>query len=207
MKLMMNMLVILYLLNVGSGIGMWSGQSLAGQKESLKTGEAKRILVQGVFTQELGVREKSGRNDGERVEGYLKQVGLKRGEPWCAAFICWVFNRAGVPNPNTAWAPRLFPREKVIWERSRIVYRKGIYAKESCSLLPRPGDVFALWFPEKKRIAHAGFVDSWSDSWLITVEGNTNIAGGREGDGVYRKRRLVQSIYRVANWIGDEGNE
>lgn len=65
---------------------------------------------------------------------------------------------------------------------------------------PRKGDVFGIYFPDKKRIAHVGFVDSWDDKYVITVEGNTNEAGSREGDGVYRKRRLVGSIYQVARW-------
>jgi hypothetical protein len=33
------------------------------------------------------------------------------------------------------------------------------------------------------------------------VEGNTNEAGSNEGDGVYKKRRLINSIYQVANWV------
>ena len=46
-----------------------------------------------------------------------------------------------------------------------------------------------------------GFIDEWKDPWLITVEGNTNVLGSREGDGVYRKRRLVRSVYKVARYV------
>jgi inner membrane protein involved in colicin E2 resistance len=70
---------------------------------------------------------------------------------------------------------------------------------------PNTTDLFGLYFPEKKRIAHVGFIDAWDDKWLITVEGNTNISGEREGDGVYRKRRMVGSIYRVARYINLPG--
>ncbi len=66
---------------------------------------------------------------------------------------------------------------------------------------PRSADIFALFFPEKNRIAHAGFVDQWDGTWLISVEGNTNLSGSREGDGVYRKRRLVRSTYKVARYV------
>ena len=67
--------------------------------------------------------------------------------------------------------------------------------------LPSIGDIFGLYFPEKGRIAHVGFIDEWKDPWLITVEGNTNVLGSREGDGVYRKRRLVRSVYKVARYV------
>lgn len=46
-----------------------------------------------------------------------------------------------------------------------------------------------------------GFVDQWQNKYVITVEGNTNEAGNREGDGVYRKRRTIKSIYVAANYI------
>lgn len=42
----------------------------------------------------------------------------------------------------------------------------------------------------------------WSEgNFTITVEGNTNEAGSREGDGVYRKRRLKNQIYKISRWI------
>jgi hypothetical protein len=66
---------------------------------------------------------------------------------------------------------------------------------------PGTGDVFGIYFPDKNRIAHTGFIDQWDGTWLITVEGNTNVSGGREGDGVYRKRRPVKSIFQVARYI------
>jgi hypothetical protein len=198
MKAMINMMVILYLLVSGSGI--YKGNDQVERRKEL-TGEAKRALVQRIYTGELGVRERSGTNDGKRVEEYLKAVGLKKGEPWCAAFVCWVFERARINNPNSGWAASLFPNGKVIWTRNRVLKIGGNGFKKN--QLPQTGDVYGIWFTEKKRIAHAGFVDSWTGSWLITVEGNTNEAGSREGDGVYRKRRLVQSVYMVADWIGE----
>jgi hypothetical protein len=85
----------------------------------------KRNEVQRLYTAELGIKEKTGHNDGPRVEEYLRQVGLKKGDPWCAAFVCWVFDRACVANPHTGWSPRLFPKEKVIWQRKAVVQTGG----------------------------------------------------------------------------------
>ncbi|PWG78593.1 hypothetical protein DDR33_21770, partial [Pararcticibacter amylolyticus] len=66
---------------------------------------------------------------------------------------------------------------------------------------PSRGDVFGIYFPEKGRIAHVGFVDDWGDKYVVTVEGNTNEAGSREGDGVYRKRRFISCIYKVVKYL------
>ena len=234
--------------------------------------EGRTARVKKIYDSQVGVREQ-GTNGGPQVEKYLRYVNLSKGNPWCAAFVCWVFGQAEVGNPKSGWSPNLFPASKIIWERGAGTRNKeqrfppgalreeGTRIKEQRLLAgalreegtrikkqrllagalreegtkikeqrfppsapyvypaglatclparqagnpqlgtPTTGDVFALYFPEKKRIAHVGFIDSWDGSWLITVEGNTNLAGNREGDGVYRKRRLVRSIYRVARYL------
>ena len=177
---------------------------------------AYRDKVRQIYTSQIGIREKQP-NSGPAVEEYLRYVGLAKGNPWCAAFVCWVLGKAGVENPGTGWSPGLFPVNKVIWERKKewtidsgqwtmrkeLKVESGKLRVESGKVIQRPGagDVFGLYFQEKKRIAHVGFVDQWDEAWLVTVEGNTNDSGSREGDGVYRKRRLVRSIYKVARYI------
>lgn len=148
--------------------------------------------VRQIYTSQIGIREKQP-NAGPAVEHYLSYVHLSKGHPWCAAFVCWVLGKAGVQNPRTGWSPALFPAAKVIWKRGDAITDKR----------PQPGaaDVFGIYFSEKGRIAHAGFVDQWDGTWLLTVEGNTSESGSREGDGVYRKRRMVRTIYRVARYI------
>ncbi|MGV3684475.1 MAG: CHAP domain-containing protein [Daejeonella sp.] len=182
--------------------------------------------VREIYTSQVGVREKQT-NSGPEVDAYLRYVNLPKGNAWCAAFVCWVLGKAGVINPKTGWSPALFPAKRVVWERDVIASaarqwqraENGKLKAESGSAVnagqrdhqpisqPRPGDVFGLYFPEKKRIAHVGFVDEWDGTWVVTVEGNTN---GEEGslaslgmttDGVYRKRRLVRSVYKVARYV------
>ncbi len=173
--------------------------------------------VKAIYDSQIGVRE-TGFNRGPEVEKYLRYVNLPKGNPWCAAFVCWVLGKAGVSNPRTGWSPALFPDNKVIWVRGESGKVKGESLTNVPTLspprrvtgnwqlaTPNTADLFGLYFPEKKRIAHVGFIDAWADKWLITVEGNTNISGDREGDGVYRKRRLVRSIYRVARYINPPG--
>ncbi|HEY8928581.1 MAG TPA: CHAP domain-containing protein [Mucilaginibacter sp.] len=150
-----------------------------------------RIKIKNIYDHEVGVREKTGRNDGVMVETYLRYCALSKGNPWCASFVCWSFGRAGIPNPKSGYCPDLFTTSHVIYKRS----------SKSPNKTPQQGDVWGLYFPEKGRVAHVGFVDDWQDKYVITVEGNTNEKGSREGDGVYRKRRLIKSIYIVANYI------
>ena len=200
-----------------------------------------RIKVLQIYTSQIGFREQ-GVNTGPEVEKYLRYVNIPKGNPWCAAFVCWVFGQAGVANPRSGWSPDLFGEGRVIWRRgepgtksqeSRLPQSAlvGFFSNTiqnnrtatrcahppraasewlqpgggagggSNHFLPTTGDIFGLYFPEKKRIAHVGFVDQWDGTWMVTVEGNTNNSGNREGDGVYRKRRLVRSIYKVARHI------
>ncbi len=237
-------------------------QAGAGGSEQLTRNNQQR-KVKSIYDSQVGIREQ-GTNAGHNVEDYLRYVNLKKGEPWCAAFICWVYGQAGVDNPKSAWSPDLFKPGKVIWRRgnryrvagsgyqaasircqvssiryqvssiryevsdmkyktwystmycssqttnkqqpTRAGYKTGYssiyrYSLATINQQPTTGDIFAIWFPEKNRIAHAGFIDNWGETWLITVEGNTNLNGSREGDGVYRKRRLISSICAVASYL------
>jgi hypothetical protein len=107
--------------------------------------------VRQIYTSQVGIREKQA-NAGAAVEQYLDYVHLSKGNPWCAAFVCWVLGKAGVQNPRTGWSPDLFPAAKVIWKR-------GDVSIDPHKPRPGTGDVFGIYFPEKGRIAHAGFVD------------------------------------------------
>jgi hypothetical protein len=138
----------------------------------------------------LGIREASGRNDGTAVEDYLRSVRMPKGQPWCAAFVCWCLSQCGIENPQNAYAPTLL--------RNRyLVYQRGIATNYSF----QPGDVFGLFYTNLNRIGHVGFIDSQNERFFITVEGNTNQAGSREGDGVYRKRRPKKTIYKISRYI------
>lgn len=151
-----------------------------------------RRLVQ-IYRAETGVRELSGRNDGQRVGLYLQYVGLGAGHPWCAAFVCWALGEAGIRNPRTGWSPRLMAAGKPVWRRERHIAAYNTARVQQ-------GDVFGIYNPSLKRVAHVGFVDSWQPPWAVTVEGNTNAGGNREGDGVYRRRRLCKGLYTIVRF-------
>ncbi|WP_256003281.1 peptidoglycan-binding protein [Pedobacter deserti] len=174
-----------------SRAGYWLGERLYGSftplsKPHVADAQQRKRVVE-IACGELWVREASGKNDGPRVEGYLASVGLKKGQPWCAAFVSWVFKQAGYAKPRTGWSPALFPAARL--------------AKAAA-----PGNVFGIYFPALKRVAHCGLVTDRRDSWIGTVEGNTNASGGREGDGVYRRLRHVRTVHCYADWIAAPRN-
>jgi len=131
---------------------------------------------------QLGVREATGKNDGAAVEAYLAYTGNKKGEPWCASFVSWVFGKAGFTQPRTAWSPALFPKQRQI-------------------LKPLPASLFGIFYPKLGRVAHCGLVEANNGNWLYTIEGNTNANGAREGDGVYRKLRHQRTLSLYADWL------
>lgn len=229
-----NLIGILLSMSIGFALILFSSGRTNAQRTEIPpaiSSISKRIRVQEIYTSQIGVREKHP-NAGNDIEKYLRYVSLSKGNPWCAAFVCWALGEAGVENPRMGWSPGLFPNSRVIWTKgqaesfSRFAYplhqtsdlRPQASNKPAISInlpsqtsdfrlptsdpQPKTADIFGLYFPEKGRVAHVGFIDQWDGTWMISVEGNTNVSGGREGDGVYRKRRLVRTVYKVARYVG-----
>ncbi len=136
---------------------------------------------------ELGVLEE-GQNSGDRVGQYLDYVHLKKGNAWCAAFVCWTLGKAGLSNPRSGWSPDLFKDHGVC----RCLSGRSVQRP-----VPRAGDVFGLWIASKGRIAHVGFIERWTDHLVTTIEGNSVSATDSRLEGVFRKRRHRRTIYVV----------
>jgi len=158
--------------------------ALAHSNISLGDTDARHRVIE-TARKAIGTKEATGRNDGPVVDEILDSVGLKGTRaPWCAAFVVWVgdktFTRPFNPYPRTAWSPAmLYPPT---WDRAR----------RGTSL--QPADVFGVWFNSMGRVAHTGLVEKSEGEWLLTIEGNTNGGGSRDGDGVYRRRRLATNV-------------
>ena len=141
------------------------------------------------YTSQIGVREATGKNDGKQVEAYLKSVKLGKGYPWCAAFVHWCFVQCGIKTTINAMALSSH-------RPGHIIYFKGTKIQT-----PQAGDVFTLYYPKLKRIGHTGFFDKQINSKIYrSVEGNTNAAGSREGDGMYINYRSYNSTYSINRW-------
>ncbi|MBX3095670.1 MAG: CHAP domain-containing protein [Fimbriimonadaceae bacterium] len=126
------------------------------------------------------VRER-GANRGQEVAQYLKTVGLGPGYPWCAAFVAHHWLAAGGEKNRLP----LRPASVCSWVRSggfRVTNDPGEV---------RRADAFA-WCRDNGT-GHMGFIVQVIRTpvgvWIRTIEGNTNAAGSRDGDGVYRRTR------------------
>jgi len=100
---------------------------------------------------------------------------------WCAIFVSWVAWQTGALGtmiPLHAWTPGGLAWFK---KRGRVVST------------PRRGDIVYFYYPSMGRVAHVGFVESVSNGYIVTIEGNTNVTGSSQGNGVYRLRRKINS--------------
>lgn len=126
---------------------------------------------------QVGVKEKTGKNDGE-VEKYLHSVGLKKGNPYCAAAQYWSFwvnrNIAKIPIPRTGLANAHFT----------FAQKTGIRA----SYIPQKHDL-VIWRIGKTQFGHIERIISVGKSgWVKTIAFNVG-GDNREGSGVQIKQR------------------
>lgn len=147
-----------------------------------------------IATAEIGVEEVHGSNCGPRVNQYKAATWLPADKPWpwCAAFVCWVVQQAmaaaGVKETKTfkrprtagAWDMERWSLEQDDTTQTRKPHRGDI----------QPGDIIVFTF------SHIGFAVSRPDAagYVLTIEGNTDGQGTREGGAVLRKRRALSSI-------------
>jgi hypothetical protein len=174
-------LVLASLLVLGSGAGI--AQGVPATREG-RIAEVIRV-AQGT----IGWREAPG-NSGPLVDKILASVGLAGSRaPWCAAWVVYVgdeaFGKEKNPYPRSAWSPDFVKAPD--WNRGR-------------GTKPGPADTFGIYFPSLKRVAHTGLVEKLEGKMVVTIEGNTNDDGSREGDGVYRKRRPLDTML-AKRWL------
>ena len=172
------------------------------------TEAALGLVATATAEADKGVRE-TGKNAGVDVEKYLKCCGMTKGSPWCAAFVSWcVMTARGAAKPPkwcSGSAVSLFQmaraqkavcvtpvdadfKSKVkagwVWSRAQddaaaAAARKGVWCQ-----------------------GHTGIVVKVDEVGWHTVEGNTNAAGSREGDGVYRKTHKWSDAVIVGKTVG-----
>lgn len=142
-----------------------------------------RQHIVAIAEAELGVRELTGHNDGQRVEAYLAYTKLAKGHEWCAAFVCWCYGRAGSTEPRNPWSPALFPNARR-YKAGSAEAQAGIDV----------ADIFGIYGAAAKRINHVGLVKKVDGKYIISIEGNS-------ANSVLSKRRLIHTIYAFANWL------
>lgn len=186
---------------MGNACGVIGADHLEVAYESKQTIQSVNVFsvnptpVQVALTQ-VGIRESGGRNRGPEVDKYLRCVGLKpeRGAyAWCAAFVCWSVAEA---YQRDHWARGLTGSAMLPIRMTAGVF--VLWAEIARRCKAKPGAVFIIdhgMNPEKTfRRGHTGFVVNVVGDEILTVEGNTNPGGSREGDGVYARRRKIADM-------------
>jgi CHAP domain len=142
--------------------------------------------------------ERPPMNRGLRVDEYQLRTGLrlkagKDGFAWCACFLYFCFDEA---------AKQLGRRNPVIktagcqdhWNKARnagIAQITGTRATAKPELV-KPGMIFIMAFSEGT--GHTGIVESVHGGFITSIEGNTNLDGSRDGFGVFRMERKINTI-------------
>lgn len=143
---------------------------------------------------QIGVTEKTNKNDGIEVEKYLKSVGLGKGFPYCMAGQYYCYYEANKilktvnPIPKTALANKIFDVAQKKNRKSRYI--------------PNKHD-FIVWRTPKAVTGHIErVIEVKKGGWVNTIAFNTtsgNYGNQRDGGGVYiRKRNILHPLGRMA---------
>lgn len=154
-----------------------SGNGLA--KLAIENKDAR--LVFGLSAESaVGITESGGNNDGPLVRLFQKTIGKAEREPWCMALVMACL--AYAEHKTGAYSP-VFPSEhcQTVWNKTPVVMRVKTSPLKYA---------IVIWRYEGSSAGHTGIVvETDYRQWFRSIEGNTNSAGSREGDGVYYKKR------------------
>ena len=165
--------------------------------QTLATNGLAAAAIEFAITQ-IGVMEAPlGSNRGPEVDRYLRAVGLNPEQgsfPWCVAFTHFCYQSAadklGTTNPHIHTAGVLDHWNKAgkSPKASRVTAAKAVADPG----LVQPGSLFIIDFGGG--LGHSGMVTEVSDGRLVTIEGNTNDNGSRNGIGVFKRaaRKIAQ---------------
>ncbi|MGI2035338.1 peptidoglycan-binding protein [Rhizobium panacihumi] len=150
-------------------------------------GDARSFVI-AMAASQIGVTEQPiGSNRGPRVDDYIRAAGLdptKGDYPWCVCFLQWVFQKAEASSGTAFDVPKT-AGVHALWTM-RAAAKSVVTADAANPALIKPAMIFLLDTGGGK--GHAGLVESIDGDRLITIEGNTNDGGSREGYGVFRRR-------------------
>ena len=143
------------------------------------------------FASYVGIKESPiGSNNGVMVNKFNASCGLAPGDhaPWCASVAHYGYLVNGAPDRPGAYSPSWYSKTRVI-----------------PAAMAQPGDVGLIYFPSKGRYAHTiAAIEKVNRAGRIvtsyvTLEGNTNAMGSREGDTFARRIRPADTV-KIVRW-------
>lgn len=145
-----------------------------------------------------GVRE-HGKNKGQEVNRFIKAGSGTPGQAWCCYFGYFCVDSASkelkIKNPlfKTGSCSLLLIKSNNIYSKVNVITVAGNIYKPK--VLPGDNLIFktGTFKPtdiKKRWSGHFAIsIKQLTNDLVLTIEGNTNKAGSREGDGVYSKTR------------------
>lgn len=140
---------------------------------------SKRERIIQIAIGEIGKGETFKNNSGSEVLKYTRGVE----EPWCAAFVSWVINAAGVHD---------FGYDYV----ARSIYNTAKTKNLITRFFIQPG--YLIVFNKKDSWhGHIGIVEKIDNGWIYTIEGNV----GKFPSKVQRRSYQVKKIPNLLGFI------
>lgn len=145
----------------------------------------------------IGTKEQ-GNNGGYWVERFQKVCKAPRGSQWCASFVNFCLDSAGVkglPFTGSGLARSFALRNKTI-KATKVLAEN----------LKLPAGTIIVWRRGSTPFGHAGIVDTWQGKKGTTVEGNTSsgLKGSQyDGDGVWNRVRTINptDYFRITDFV------
>lgn len=137
------------------------------------------FALAGYLADQIKVREEGGTNRGPMVDDFNVMAGAPLGSPWCASSLTWCFRKSGVPRS-----------ELPVLAASVAGWRS--WARDHGRLIPKPvSRGIGLYVDPDTNRGHIWMVARVVGPLMFTLEGNTNVAGSREGTRFMRRIRRV----------------
>lgn len=181
----------------------------APEVATMTPGALLMLTALDVARTQIGVMEHPlGSNRGPEVDEYLRSVGLnpEGGHyAWCAAFVYYCYNVAaqklGRANPVARTAGVMYHWNLAHDEHQvHALCIPKVDAQHDPTLV-RPGSIFIM--SHGGGTGHTGLVESVRGGNMVTIEGNTNDGGSREGIGVFRRTsRTIASMVGFIDYGG-----
>jgi hypothetical protein len=150
-----------------------------------------RAIIADIAAKHIGLRETTP-NRFAGIDKFWAATnypdGGKNREPWCSAFASYCVQEAD--RQSAAIRLRVPPRFAAVRDWLPWARQAGciVFPNTSTTYLPERGDI-VIFLP---RLSHIGIVAGFAGRGMVhTIEGNTNAAGSRDGDGCYDKLRSL----------------
>lgn len=196
-------------LPVDGMLGPTTLRTICPPKVTSITESALALIATATAEEKKGVRE-VGKNAGPDVEKYLHCLGMTKGSPWCAAFVSWcIMTSRGLSKP-----PKWCSGSAVSLYQVALNYKGCVYVvptQPDYQTKVKPGYIWSRAQDATDAAAarkmkwcqgHTGIVVAVDNIGFHTIEGNTNAAGSREGDGVYRKLHKWSDAELIGKTVG-----